>query len=207
MDAENISVAWTRIITRLEQQMADASLSTIYQFTLIQEEGRQSAPLDGDPGGATNYGITIATLSAWLGRPADPHEVYGLTLGEAEIILQAWYYRGMGGNTMPAGVDLMQTDHAFNCGVTAAKTITRTIQRGLGAEPDGIAGPITAQAAGGVVALLLLLRSAHEADYRAKANFTTFGHEWIGDPTATTDWKRQGRLGRRYAAALKLATT
>lgn len=185
--------------------MSNSSLPTIYAFTLVQEEGRQSAPLAGDPGGATNYGITIGTLSAWLGRPAEPYEVYALTLGEAETILNAWYYRGMGGQVMPAGIDLMQTDHAFNCGVPTAKTVTASVQRALGVDTDGIAGPVTAQAAGGVVALLGLLRDAQEADYRSKANFPTFGHEWIGDPAALTDWKRQGRLGRRYAAALKLA--
>ena len=184
--------------------MANASLPTIYQFTLVQEEGRQSAPLAGDPN-ITNYGVTQKTLSDWLGRPAEPAEVYGLTLQEASDILRAWYYKGMGNAAMPAGVDLMQTDHAYNCGLGAAKGLTVTIQRGLGVEPDGIAGPMTTEAAGGVVALLALLRDAQEADYRGKGNFGLFGHEWIGDPTATTDWKRQGRLGRRYAAALKLA--
>ena len=185
--------------------MSNSSLPTIYAFTLVQEEGRQSAPLAGDPGGATNYGITQETLSAWLGRPAEAWEVYALTEVEAQAILGAWYYRGIGGQIVPAGIDLMQTDHAYNCGVPAAKAVAAGVQRALSVDADGIAGPVTAQAAGGVVALLGLLRDAQEADYRSKANFPTFGREWIGDPAALTDWKRAGRLGRRYAAALKFA--
>ena len=164
----------------------------------VRSVGRRS-------GNATNYGITQQTLSNWFGRPAEAWEVYALTATEAEAILRAWYYRGIGGAIVPAGVDLMQTDHGFNCGVSAAKLVAETIQRSLGVDQDGIAGPITTAAAGGAEALLALLRDAQEADYRAKANFAAFGREWIGDPGAPTDWKRAGRLGRRYAAALKLA--
>ncbi len=183
----------------------DSSLPTIHQFTLAEEEGPQTAPLDGDPGGATNWGITVKTLNDWLGRPATAEEVYALTFDEASKILDAWYYRGMGGRAMPAGIDLMLTDHAFNCGVADAKTLVLGIQSLLAVEADGIAGHLTTEAAGGAASLLAILRDHMEDDYRSKSDFATFGAEWIGAPDADTQWKRAGRLGRRYAAALKLA--
>ena len=185
--------------------MTTNSLPAIYAFTLVGEEGHQTAPLAGDPGDATNYGITIDTLSNWLGRPAEPAEVYALSLSEAEAILRAWYFRGMGAQSCPAGVDLMIVDHAFNTGVPNTKRLVADIQRTLDVEPDSIAGPVTTAAAGGAVGMLDLLRHAQEADYRSKADFPQFGAEWIGDPAADTEWKRAGRLGRRYAAALELA--
>jgi len=173
--------------------MTDTSLPTIYSFTLVEEEGHQTAPLAGDPGGATNWGITIGTLSQWLGRPAEPAEVYALSLGEAQTILRAWYYRGVGAQVSPAGIDLMLTDHAFNAGVADMKRIVETIQGSLACEVDGIAGPLTTAAAGGVGPLLAILRDHQEDDYRSKSDFPAFGAEWLG------------RLGRRYEAALSLA--
>src|SRR5580658_7273251 len=72
-----------------------------------------------DPGGATNLGVTRATLSSWLGRPA--------TIAEVETL-------------SPPGVDLMVFDAAVNQGVARAFA---TLQSALGVAADGGFGPTT----------------------------------------------------------------
>ena len=59
-----------------------------------------------DPGGATKYGITAATLGAHrgLGRAATPNEVKALSLAEATRILEAQYARSIRFDDLPAGI-------------------------------------------------------------------------------------------------------
>lgn len=73
-----------------------------------------------DPGGATNFGITRATLSRWLGRPATVTEVRNLKESIARSIYLKFYWRPAGCDILPAGVDLMVFDIAVNSGVGRA---------------------------------------------------------------------------------------
>ena len=61
---------------------------------LRREGGFRHVP--GDRGGATNFGITQATLGSWrkLGRPATPEEVRALTPAEASDIYRSEYIAG-----------------------------------------------------------------------------------------------------------------
>ena len=63
------------------------------KVVLSHEGGFANNPAD--PGGATNYGITAATLGAWrgLGRPAKDGEVLTMTLEEAGAIYRSRYWR------------------------------------------------------------------------------------------------------------------
>src|SRR5579871_5727548 len=69
-----------------------------------------------DPGGATNLGITLNTLSAWQGRTATVEEVKGLTPAAVAPIYQAMYWNVARCGQCPAGVDLMVFDEAVNQG-------------------------------------------------------------------------------------------
>lgn len=73
-----------------------------------------------DPGGATNFGITRATLSRWLGRPATVTEVRNLKEITARAIYLKFYWRPAGCDALPRGVDLMAFDIAVNSGVSRA---------------------------------------------------------------------------------------
>ena len=55
---------------------------TAVAFTLREEGGFTDDPRD--PGGATNLGITLATLTHWRGRPATADDVRQLTVVEAD---------------------------------------------------------------------------------------------------------------------------
>ena len=103
-----------------------------------------------DPGGATNRGITIATLSEWLKRPATKAEVRDLSEDTARAIYRAKYWDAVKGDELPPGVDLAVFDYAVNSGVSRA---VRCLQRCVGVSPDGVLGPVS----------LLALRTAEPA--------------------------------------------
>jgi lysozyme family protein len=100
-----------------------------------------------DPGGATNMGVTIGTLSRWLGRRATVEEVRALTYEEAVSIYRQEYWSG-------PGFDRLDTDqriaiNAFDAGVMSGprrgiEMLQRAL-RGLGGtlDVDGAIGPET----------------------------------------------------------------
>ncbi len=93
-----------------------------------------------DPGGATNLGITLATLSNWLGRPATIAQVQALTAADVAPIYETRYYNASHAGDCPAGVDLMVFDAAVNQGVGRA---VKSLQRSAGVTADGAFGPNT----------------------------------------------------------------
>ena len=187
-------------------------------FTLRQEEGRQTAPLAGDPGGATNWGVTIYRLSEWRGHKCTPDDVYALTFSEACAIFNSGYFDALRCPSLWPGLDLMVADHGYNCGLGAS---AKCLQRALGFVELGETPPLPNHVADGWIGgvtigaarnigyaarpdFLRALRDRQEFDYRSKADFPLFGAEWIGNPEASDDWRRNGRLGRRLIAALAL---
>lgn len=103
-----------------------------------------------DPGGATNMGITQATLSAWLGRPATLDEVRNLTADTAKAIYTANYYAKPHIDQLPALIQPVMLDAAVNSGPgQAVKWLQRVLNAG-GYGPlavDGGVGPATISAA------------------------------------------------------------
>lgn len=96
-----------------------------------------------DRGGKTMYGITQATLSAWLGRPASVAEIRGLTKQTALAIYRKNYWDRVSGDELPAGIDLVVYDWGVNSGPKRAVVALQSI---LGVEPDGWVGDKTLRA-------------------------------------------------------------
>jgi len=69
-----------------------------------------------DRGGKTNWGITQATLSAYLGRPATANEIRNLTKEQAKTIYRKLFWNAVGAESMPMGVDLCCYDWGVNSG-------------------------------------------------------------------------------------------
>ncbi len=146
-------------------------------FSLAQEGGFSDVP--GDPGGATEHGITIAALSAEIGHPATVDDVRRITPSQAQGIYRQHYWAPINGDNLPAGVDLMVFDFGINAG---PRTSAMRLQALLGfAEPDGIIGPVTIAAMGGSVpaAIIAALAYSHETYYRGLAGFGEFGAGWL----------------------------
>ena len=138
-----------------------------------------------DPGGATNLGITIGTLSAWLGRAATVADVQALTPQTVAPIYQANYWNKTSCDSWGSGVDLMVFDEAVNQGPGRAVT---TLQTALGVTADGGVGPATLAAAQMEDAATTInkISSIRDAYYRALPTFPTFGTGWINRLTRTT---------------------
>ena len=102
-------------------------------LTLRVEGGFSDQPAD--PGGATNMGITRATLAGVRGHAVSKADVRALTRVEAAGIYRSIYWRAVRGDELPDGVDAVMFDHAVNSGPKAA---IRTLQGALGFKQDGV---------------------------------------------------------------------
>jgi lysozyme family protein len=129
-----------------------------------------------DPGGATKYGVTAASLGTWLGlgRDATCAEVQALTVDEAkEFYRRRFWNRGQYGFLHDQRIATKLFDAAVNMGPSQAH---RIFQRALGdvewpVTVDGVIGPATIAAANRAPADSLLITFAEQlADfYRALA--------------------------------------
>lgn len=132
-----------------------------------------------DPGGATKYGITTATLGAWrrLGRGATAEEVRRLGPAEAARILDSQYARPLRYRELPAGLDYALFDYAVNSGPAQA---AKTLQRLLGVEADGIVGVKTLDALRRREAaeLVVQLQDARLKFLRGLKTWAVFGKGW-----------------------------
>jgi lysozyme family protein len=118
--------------------MAASNFAQCFALVLKHEGGY--VDLAADPGGATNLGVTIGTLSAWLGRQATKAEVRALTPDAVKPLYKANYWDKVRGDDLPAGIDLTVFDFAVNSGPSRAAA---ALQRAIGVADDGIVGSIT----------------------------------------------------------------
>ena len=93
-----------------------------------------------DPGGATNFGITLATLERWRGEPVTKAGIADLSRDEAAEIYRALYWTACRCDEMPPGIAIAVFDSAVNLGVRRS---IRLLQRALRVGVDGVLGPVT----------------------------------------------------------------
>ncbi len=70
------------------------NLARALQYVFANEGGYVCDP--DDPGGATKYGITLATLSQWRSVPCSAEDVFNLTRDEAGRIYEFLYWKPLG---------------------------------------------------------------------------------------------------------------
>lgn len=106
-----------------------------------------------DPGGATNYGVTLATLQRLgIDRTGDGRvdvaDVKALTRADAARIYVEHYFRRPRLAELPASVQASVFDMYVNAGTNAVKILQRLVTRmGFPASDDGMVGPATIRAA------------------------------------------------------------
>ncbi|HEY2345974.1 MAG TPA: glycosyl hydrolase 108 family protein [Xanthomonadaceae bacterium] len=138
-----------------------------------------------DPGGATNLGITLNTLSTWEGHTASIEEVKALTKDSVAPIYQALYWNVARCGDCPPGVDLMVFDEAVNQGPGRA---IRSLQQALGVTADGSFGPRTLASLDKAdpATTIKAMAAICEAYYRSLTNFPRYGHGWLNRLRTTT---------------------
>ncbi|ACL59887.1 glycoside hydrolase family 108 protein [Methylobacterium nodulans] len=118
--------------------MAASSYDRALKLVLAHEGGYVDRP--DDPGGPTNLGVTLGTLSAVLGRPATRADVRALTPAKVAPIYRTRYWDAVRGDELPAGVDYAVFDFAVNSGPARAAI---ALQRLVGVADDGVIGAVT----------------------------------------------------------------
>lgn len=98
-----------------------------------------------DAGGATNHGITIATLSAWREKECTVDDVKALTKDEAADIYRAEFYFLPGIDSLPTSLQGHVMDCCVNMGPRQGIKLLQRALNALGAtiKEDGIVGPLT----------------------------------------------------------------
>ncbi len=157
---------------------------TCFAFTLREEGGFTNDPHD--PGGATNLGITLATLTHWRGHPCTAEDVRLLTLAEASAIYRALYWHALRCDLLPPGIEAMTFDFGVNAGPHESAV---ELQQAVGTTIDGVIGPLTALAAKGADRATLIghLNALHEARYRSRPGFCRYGDGWLARLDRCTD--------------------
>lgn len=117
---------------------------------ILVREGEQYTDRANDRGGPTKFGITIATLSAWLGRPATIDEVKALTRETARAIYHKNYITDpQFDQIMAVSLQELVIDTGVNHGPRqAAKWLQKVVISAYGAaiKADGVVGPKTLNA-------------------------------------------------------------
>jgi len=128
------------------------SVDTLIDDVLRREGGYVDHPVD--RGGPTNYGITQATLSNWLGRPASIYDVTTMSEETARAIYRLNYFVKPGYDAIAdAPLQALMFDFAVNSGPAAATKALQVALQKMGLYPDtadGVIGPQTRQALRGV---------------------------------------------------------
>lgn len=131
-----------------------------------------------DPGGATMKGITLATFSAFKGKPMTKDELRAISDADVNTIYKDQYWDALRCDELKSGVDLLAFDMAVNKGVRRA---VRLMQRGAGAVEDGALGPKSMAAINAADPADLIARVSEERRdfYKSLKTFATFGRGWL----------------------------
>ena len=135
-----------------------------------------------DKGGATNFGITIDTLTEWRrsrtpGATVTIDDVRALKLDEAKEIYRSRYWNVTRCEDLPVGVDLLVFDMGVNAGPGRS---ARILQEILGVEQDGSIGPVTLNGLNACPEDKVIRDfSAKRLEfYRSLSDFSVFGVGW-----------------------------
>lgn len=114
-------------------------LDLIYQ----SEKGFSNRSPKDDPGGATQDGVTLSTLSAWEKRPVTVEELRKLPAEKREAIFTAQYADTISFDELPSGLDYCVFDCSVNSGPNRAGRILQEAIGMTGHDVDGVIGAKT----------------------------------------------------------------
>lgn len=112
--------------------MAASSYDEALARLLVHEGGYSNHPAD--PGGPTNFGITIGDYRRYVKPNASAADVRAMKVEEAKTIYRSKYWGAMRCDELSAGVDYCIFDYAVNSGTGRAPKV---LQRVLGAPVTG----------------------------------------------------------------------
>jgi len=105
--------------------MAASTYDEALRRLLVHEGGYTNHP--SDPGGPTNFGITIYDYRKYVKPNATPADVRGMKLDEAKAIYRAKYWNAQRCDDLPAGVDYSVFDYGVNSGFGRSGKVLRRV--------------------------------------------------------------------------------
>lgn len=170
--------------------MAASSYPESIRRLLKSEGGYVNHPAD--PGGPTNFGVTIADYRRYVKRDATAADVRAMQQATAVAIYKPKYWDAIKCDSLPAGVDYCEFDYAVNSGTGRAPKV---LQRVLGLPASGRVDDATLRAAAKVDAGRLINAICDE-----RLRFLKGLKTW---PVFGAGWSR--RVSEVRAAALAMA--
>lgn len=80
-----------------------------------------------DPGGPTNFGITIHDYRAYINPHGTAEDVRHMTVDQAAQIYKTKYWDAVHGDDLPSGVDYCVFDYGVNSGVARANHVLHEV--------------------------------------------------------------------------------
>lgn len=107
--------------------MAESSYQPALTRLLAHEGGYTNHP--DDPGGPTNFGITIADYRRYAKPDATADDVRAMRVDEAKAIYRKRYWDAQRCDELPAGVDYAVFDYGVNSGIGRSGKVLRRVLR------------------------------------------------------------------------------
>jgi lysozyme family protein len=105
--------------------MAASSYDEVLRRLLTHEGGYTNDAAD--PGGPTNFGITITDYRKYVKPGATASDVRAMTVDEAKTIYRAKYWGAQRCDELPAGVDDTVFDYGVNSGIGRSGKVLRRV--------------------------------------------------------------------------------
>ena len=105
--------------------MAASTYDEALRRLLAHEGGYTNHP--SDPGGPTNFGITIYDYRKYVKPNATAADVRAMTAGEAKAIYRKRYWDAQRCDELPAGVDYSVFDYGVNSGIGRSGKVLRRV--------------------------------------------------------------------------------
>ena len=161
---------------------------------LLAHEGGYTNHQD-DPGGPTNFGITIADYRRYAKANATAADVRAMSVDEAKAIYRKRYWDAQRCNDLPAGVDYAVFDYGVNSGIGRSGKVLRRMLH-LADDTSVVTNAVIAAASSGDArALVSAICDERLRFLKSLKTWDVFGKGW------------GRRVGEVKAVALEMATS
>lgn len=156
--------------------MSSSSFPAALARLLVHEGGYTHHP--SDPGGPTNFGITIVDYKKYVKPDATAADIKAMRLDDAKRIYRAKYWDALRCDELPAGVDYAVFDYGVNSGVARSGKVLRRVLAlpdNTGAVTDAVIAAARAAAAAATIAAICEERLRF---LKSLKTWSVFGKGW-----------------------------
>jgi lysozyme family protein len=175
----------------MEKAMAAESYDAALARLLVHEGGYSNHPAD--PGGPTNFGITIYDYRKYVKPDATAADVRAMKVDEAKAIYRGKYWNAQRCDELPAGVDYAVFDYGVNSGIGRSGKVLRRCLK-LADDTSAVSDAVIAAArAADAKALIEAICAERLRFLQSLRTWSVFGRGW------------GARVAELKASALQLA--